>query len=152
MSPGRAVEASRRSARLSGPPDTARPSRSPGWLSRSRSSAKRATRGAPGTIYDPLLSSVAARLGLGGRQQALEFGAQRGPVNLLEFGIGFAGLAGLAELHQALAEIEEAVGGALALLVAAIIGEQRLGGGAGLALVQQGPPGEIIGPTYAAVA
>src|SRR5688500_9202906 len=144
--PGRAAWARSNNARLSGPPETARPITPSTGPSAARSAAKRSTASAAGVI-----GSAALRLGLGGGKLALEGRANGGAVDILELGIGFARLSRLAELHQRLAKVEQAVLGALALRVAAVIGEQGLGGGARLALVEHRAAGEIMRPAHPAM-
>src|SRR5687767_442490 len=132
--PGRVAAPSSSSARLSGPPETAMPIGVPAGTNASRSAAKRSIASAAGII-----GSAALRLGLGAGQGGLERCADLSAVDVLKFRVGLACLARLAELHQRLAEVEQAVLGALALGVAAIIGEECLGRRAWLALVEQRP-------------
>ena len=70
--PDRAAAASSRSARLSGPPETAMPMRLPGATSASRSAAKRVTRVASGIIQVPLARSAAFGFGFGPREQPFQ--------------------------------------------------------------------------------
>ena len=81
-----------------------------------------------------------ARLGQAGLDEIAHIGA----VDVLQFVIDLAGLGGLLELHQGLAEKIEAVGGAVALRVGLVIAQEDLGGGGGLAAVEIGAAGEIL--------
>src|SRR5438309_3501113 len=87
---------------------------------------------------------TALRLRLAVVLKFLEVGADFGAVYCVEFRIGLASLRGLAELHQCLPQIIEAVLRALATGVGAVIGEQRIGGATRIALVQQGATDEIV--------
>ena len=85
------------------------------------------------------ISSAALRLRAAVGFELLEVGADLRAVDRVELVIGLAGLRGLAELRQRLPEIEQAVRRALAAGIAAIIGEQRIGGAPRVALVEQRP-------------
>ena len=99
----------------------------------------------------PLSTSAALRLRLGVVDLLPEVGAHLGAVNGVEFLVSLASLRDLPELRQRLSQIIEAVGRPLALRVVAIIGEQRLCGGARLALVEQSPADEVVGVADPAV-
>src|SRR6185312_8551426 len=93
----------------------------------------------------------ALRLRLGVGLELLEVGPDLRAIDGVELAISLAGLPRLAELHQRLAEIIEAVGRALAAGVRAVIGEQSGSGGGRIALVELRATDEVIGVADAAV-
>src|SRR5678815_1450262 len=95
--------------------------------------------------------SGALSLGFGVGFELLQIRAYRCAVNRVELRIGFAGLPGLPELHERLAEVEQAVGSALALWIVAIIGKERLRRAPGVSLVEQRTADEVVRITRAAM-
>src|SRR4051794_30520110 len=119
--------------------------RASGAISASRSARKRSTRAASGTIPNGLSTSAALRLGLRVGLELADVRPHLRSVDGVELRIGFARLPRLAELHQRLAEIIEAVLRALATWVAAVVGEQGLRRAPRIALIEKGAADEIVG-------
>src|SRR6476469_286076 len=144
MRPGRAAAARSSIARLSGPPETARPTRASAGISASRSCRNRSTKMRSGSIPSALSTSAALRLSLGVRFELLEVWPDLGTVDRVQLGICLAGLAGLPQLHQRLAKVEEAVGCTLPARIASIIGEERIGGASRIAFVELRTADEVV--------
>src|SRR5689334_7393038 len=98
---------------------------------------------------EKLRSSAAVGLRLGVRFKLLEVGPDLRAVNGIEFRVGLARLRRLIELHEGLPEIEQAIRGAVPARVLAIIGKQRLGRRARIALVELGAADEVVSVTDA---
>src|SRR5947207_1314819 len=143
--PGRAAAIRSNNARLSGPPETATPIRPSRATRPSRSAEKRSTKIRSGTIPNRSSTSVALGLRLGVGHLLAQVGTRLCAVDRIELRIDPARLPGLAELHCRLAEIVEAVSGALAPRIPAIVGEKDIGRVAGLAFAHQRSADQVVG-------
>src|SRR5690606_12740842 len=115
--PGIAASASTSIARLSGPPDTASPSRPPSGQSRSRASPKRAASASASSGAAGDLTPVAVIL-------LLEPSGGERRVGLAEFGQRDAGAVGVADRDHGLGQEQQAVGRAGAVLVLLVVLEE----------------------------
>src|SRR3990167_3941040 len=109
--PGRKACASSSSATLSGPPDTAMPSRSPTGQRAAQSASKRAIR-----CGSSCLSIAGHFLPVGFILLQKAAGGKR-RISLAKFGQRDAGALGIAQFHHALGKEQKAVAGARRLLV-----------------------------------
>src|SRR5690606_26217833 len=134
--PGIAASASSSIARLSGPPDTARPRRPPSGQSRASASAKRAASASPASAAAGDLAPVASIL-------LLEPPGRERRVCLAEFGERDAGSVGVADRDHRLGQEQQAVGRAGAVLVLLVVLEEVRRRLARLPVIEERPAEQV---------